>query len=387
MREYFITIAAIGFLLPASANAQRTAQQIAAEKAEADLEKVKLEIEKLGVDIGKSRIDSDNAALAALRSVPNAGASFSDAGKTAELTLLRRALAAGAAAKLADVLNGKVPASTGIKPRIVFGTTPPSIDQWLAFKEKRDKLYKGLANANDAWDSATSSRLSFVAISGVIALTATILPMLKTETAMIGFESKLDATEVQYVMRSALDAKGYGADDSDLRIPDAVEARRKLLDPVTGAYQTAKANLKEFHDFEKPTPRQEAVSNALKALLTTYESLETALESQDKGIISAVSILRQRDLAEDLANQPLVYVVDTKLGLTAMTKKGFFTGIFGEVPAYAYGVAMFDYVILPLNGQVSRGTVTCKMKKRKTVELISLEPGEPVNDGTSICDG
>jgi len=385
MRRTLAVLLSLSAIMPAVSLAQ-TAPSLADQKLAAEIEKLRAETEKIGVDTGKSRVDADNAALDALRKVPNATASMSEAGKTAELTLLRRALATGAAAKLAGVTGNAIQASASVQPKVIVGSTPPTIDQWLWFQDHRERVQDKLVKANDAWRAATASMQSLVAVSGALALAATVLPMLKTDTSMTGIEGKLEADELLHVMYAALAAKGFGVDDSELQIANYVTARDELLRPLAQAHLLAKANLKDFEEDSSPTPRQQKVAEALRAAIAAYDTLKSALETPASGRIPAVAMLRERDFANGMAARPLVYLTGARLGMTAMTKKGFFTGMFGDVPAYSYGTAIFDYALVTHGAPAKRGTVSCTVARRKTEELLKIKADKLAEIGATMCE-
>ncbi len=384
MRSNIRTMTLAAAALTSSTSLAQSVPPLAEQKTQAEIDKLRAETEKVIVDTGKSRIDVDNAALQALRVVPNAGASVGEAGKTAEVAILRRIMMAGASAKVVDALAVLSPnPDASVQPEIIVGSTPPSIDQWLWFDDHSAKVKGRLERANASWDKAALGLKSAVAVSAIVALAATILPMLKTETTMTGIDSEVDAVELRHIMYAALKAKGYGVNDAELTIQNPVEATRTLLEPLEPAHTKARDNLNEFN--ATGSPSMEAPGEALRAAIAEYDKLKDALEKQEAGKSIAVAVIRQRDLAASAANRPLVYLIKTKLAATAMTKKGFFTGIFGDVPAYAYGTAVFDYAIVKPSNVSQRGTVSCTVAKRRMAELMTQRPETLASTGAAIC--
>lgn len=356
------------------------------QKLQAEIDKLRAETEKTVVDTGKSRIDVDNAAMQALRGQANTGASVSDVSKTAEVAILRRIMAAGAAAKVVDALaTPGAKADSSVQPEVIIGTTPPSVDQWLWFEDHSSKLKKKLEMANSRWDQATGGLKSFTAVSGVVALAATILPMLRTETAMTGVDDAIDADELRHVMYAALSEKGYGVDDTELAVSNPVETTRTLFLTLAPAIGEARSNLRQFNGTGSPGPRVRAAGENLKAAVAEYDKLRGKIENPEPGQAGAVAIARQQAFAGSAVNRPLVYLLTTRLAVTAMTKKGFFTGMFGNVPAYAYGTAIFDYAIVSSGGASRRGTVSCTVAKRRMAELAKQRPETLASIGSTMC--
>ena len=371
-----------------------SAQSLIDQKTQAEIAKLQVETAKAKVDTEKARIEADNALFGTIRGASGGSATLSGGEKTAEALLLSRASLAGASAKLAGLLPAAgFPASTDIKPVIIWGQTPPSVAQWLIFTQERAKLQKQLKAAQTSWSSATSTKMAFLpAAAGVATLVATVIPLFKTDTTLVGGAVSVEESDVRASLAAALQQARYGTLNT-LDISDGAKIAADLLAPVADDYEAVRAAYENNYlvFFEGKLSKSgksneiKAAAAKLKAALDAHDSLRDQLLSETGGIVAATIVDRQRQLHSDPDKHPIIYLLNVDAAYTATTKKGLFTGLGGKVPAFASVTTIIDYAIVGKRGE-TRGTVSCTMANRDMKNLLTLEPHTYTSEGQELCD-
>jgi hypothetical protein len=354
------------------------------EKTKADTAKAKADLEKVLVDTEAAKAKAEVDALTPLKGIPNAGSTLSGPENTAEALLLSRIVTNGIATRVADaVVDAKIVATADVVPLVVIGSVPPSAGQWLSFKTKREALRVRLKEATTDFGSSMSSMAFLPAVGGAIALAGVILPMLKVDTTIAGVKANVEDVELETAVILALSNKGFGADYSDYEIATD-QILVDLLKPLSTEYLVAVQALAQFKTITDPSPGQKASGERLATVVGEYLKLESDLATETNGTTLATVINRQRRIDENRAKRPLIYLTTVKVATTAVTKKGFFTGMFGSGAPKLSGVAIADYVILYQNVK-ARGSVSCFIPDMTPKNLVAIDPKIPLSEAVSCA--
>lgn len=369
-------------------------QTLGDQKLEAEIAKLKVETEKAKVDTEKSRIDADNALFSTLRGTSGGTAAVTGGEKTAEGLLLSKASLAGASANIVALLpDAGFPASADIKPVVVWGNTPPSVAQWILFKEEREKIEKQLKAASADWVSSKGTKMAFLPAAAAIAtLVATVIPIFKTDTTLAGGTVSIEESDARASLGAALQTKGYGALAS-LGVTDGAALADELLSPIKSEYDAARAAYEDeylvYFDGRLSKGRQsdkiKAAAAKLKAALDAYKGLRGQLLADTGGIVTATVIDRQRLLHGSAAKHPIIYLLNVDAAYTSTTKKGMFTGLGGKVPAFGSVSTIIDFAIAGPAGE-KRGTSSCTIANRPMKNLLLLQPATFAVQGSALCD-
>ncbi|KTE04332.1 hypothetical protein ATE68_01390 [Sphingopyxis sp. H038] len=370
-----------------------SAQTLADQKTSAEIAKIQIETEKAKVDMEKARIEADNALFNVLRGASGGSASVSGGEKTAEGVLLSKAALAGASTRIVDALrDAGYPAATTTKPVIVWGSTPPSVAQYILFKEERAKRLAELEAANAAWADTKSTKMAFLPAAAAIAtLVATAIPLFKTDTTLAGGTVSFDEHDARAGVAAALAEAKYGAYAS-LGVADGAALADALLAPLASELKSAQSAYDtEYLPFyagratkTAQAKKIKAAGDKLKAAIDAYKTLRDTLLVDSGGTIAASMIDRQRQLYTSPADHPIIYLLNVDAAYTATTKKGLFTGLGGKIPAYGSVSTIIDYAIVGSQGE-KRGTAACTIANKPMKDAILLQPATFVSGAVSLC--
>lgn len=373
--------------------ATASAQSLSDQKTAAEIAKIQVETEKAKVDMEKARIDADNALFNVIRSATGGSAAVAGGEKTAEGLLISKASLAGASARIVDTLPGLgYAAGPDVQPVIIWGSAPPSVAQWLLFKEERAKLAKQFADANAAWAETKSGKMAFLpAAAAVATLVATVIPLFKTDTTLAGGTVSFDEQDARASLAAALQQATYGT-LTTLRVADGAALSDTLLSPLADAREAARAAYEdEYMAFMAgklgkgaQADKIRAAADKLKAALDAHKALRGQLLADTGGILAASVIDRQRQLHTNPAKHPLIYLLNVDAAYTATTKKGLFTGLGGKVPAFGSVSTIIDYAIVGPHGE-TRGAASCTIANKPMTALLGFDPATYTSKGVALC--
>ena len=380
---FLLGMSCVGLSLTPAASAQSLADQ-----------KLEAEITKLKVDTEKARLETDNALFSVIRSASGGSATVAGGEKTADGLLVSNAARTGSSANIVALL-AKIGVSAGadIRPIVIWGSTPPSVAQWLLFKQERDRTDKQLTDALRAWADTKNTKMAFVPAAAAIAtLVATVIPLFKTDTTIGGGAVSFDDSDARASLAAALLQAGYGVFPS-LTVTDGTALADTLLAPIADKREaTRRAYEDEYIVFYEGKLKEGGKSDTirlaaakLKAALDAYKALRDQLQSDTGGIVMASVIDRQRQLHVSPEKHPIIYLLNVDAAYTSTTKKGLLTGIGGKVPAFASVSTIVDYAMVSPQGE-QRGTTTCTIRNRPIKELLFLEPADYAIKGSTLCD-
>lgn len=384
------TSCAVLALSPAS-----LAQTSTDQKLEAEIAKLQVETEKAKFDTQKARIETDKALLSSIRDTSGSSATVTAGEKTVEGLLLSKASLAGASAKIVNELTSSgYPAGPDIKPIIIWGSKPPSVAEWLQFKEERERLKKQLKAANDAWASTKSTNKALLPTASVaVTLIATMIQLFKVDTTLAGGSVSFEENDARASLEAALRQANYGSFRT-LSVTDGAALANELLFSLVDEHEAARmayeneyaVNFEGRSSKSGPPDKFKAAGEKLKAALNAYRALHDQLVADTGGIVAASVIDRQRQLYSNPAQHPIIYILNVDAAYTSITKKGTFTNFTGGgVPAFGSATTIIDYAIAGLNGE-SRGTVACTIGNRPVKDLLHLKPETFAKQGTLLCD-
>ncbi len=394
------TLAAVIASVPAGA------QDVDALTKQANLELARMNVEKARAEAQKAQIDVANNRLAPLKGQTGDTATVSTGEKTVEALLLNREVMGGLSFRLVEQLCKRVTgcaaetlgqAFSNIKPVIIFGSTPPDLSFWYAFQADRAVVWRDLVLSMEIWGKAEeeykaeNDRKSFgiFSFSGVVAAVGVVLPLLKTDTTIVGATWTPTGVAVISAVERALAAKGFGVDDSAYRVTSGVETAKQLMgassyfpDNLTAKYEDARTlargkNLWNIASDPKSDAKLKNAAQRVVNAIAAYEALLKNLTTVTLGTMNATTIERMRQLERDLPTRPLLYIVNVEAAFTTTTKKGLFTG-FGTVPAYIASGIVVDYVIVNGDQPAVRGSVRCVISKKKMEDVFAL-------NGKTVC--
>jgi len=345
------------------------------EKARADTDKVRADTAKVLIDTEAAKAKAEVEALAPLKGIASAQTTLSGTEKTAEALQLNRLVINGVAERIVEaLLDAKVQPSPTTVPLVTSGAIPPGVGQWLGFENRRDALRLRLQQVTAGWNDVAGSK-NFIppAAAGAILLAGTILPMLKVDTTIAGVETKTDSLELENAIAMALEKKQFGVDYTNFLIPDAASVAA-LLAPLKTERDDAQTALDAYRTTSDATPAQKAAGDRLGSVMGEYNKLETDLGTETNGSTLAMVLMRQKGIYDGRKTRPLIYLTTVRSATTTVTRKGFFTGIFGSGAPTLSGYAIADYVIMLNDAKVARGTVICSIANLKPSELAVITP-------------
>lgn len=357
-------------------------------------QKLEAEIIKLKVDTQKARLETDNAMFSVIRGASGGSATVAGGEKTTEGLLLSKASLAGSSANVVALLaKTGVSAGADIRPIVIWGSTPPSVAQWLLFKQERERIDQQLSDALRAWANTKSTKMAFIpAAAAVATLVATVIPLFKTDTGIGGGAVTIDESDARASLAAALQQAGYGLFPS-LAVTNGAALADTLLAPIAEQRESARHAYEDeyivFYEGKlKEGGKADAIKLAamkLKAALDSYKALRDQLQSDSGGVVMASVIDRQRQIQESPERHPILYLLNVDAAYTSTTKKGLFTGIGGKIPAFGSVSTVVDYAIVSPRGE-QRGTTACTIRNRPIQETLILEPAGYAARGVTLCD-
>lgn len=383
MRKVLATVVACGSAIfndPAS-----FAQSLADQKLAAEIAKLKVETEK-------AKFESDNAQFSVIRGATGGEAKLTAPERTAEAVLLSRASLSGVATKVVTELQaaGFAPSKETI-PVVVWGSSPPSISQWLVFKEEHAKLRNQLASAISGWNDANSSKMMFGTVAAVATLVATVIPLFKTDSTLTGGTINPDESDMRAALSVALNRAGYGTFSSAI-LPNTESEVATLLGDLSDNYNKVRSYYNDqYLAFYAGLPattdkarKIQAAAEKLKAAMDQFDTLKSRITTEANGTTPSNLIYRQKMLTEQPHKHPLIYLLNVDGAFTATTKKGLFTGLVGKVPAYGTFTTVVDYAIAAPSVE-RRGTALCTIPNMAMKDVLVLDAGQMADAATSLC--
>lgn len=272
-------------------------------------------------------------------------AAITDAESTAEgLVLADYGMRSAAKAMAIKVKAWRTQHAAATEPLVVVqGSQAPSIAQWQSFNRMSAELERELKLVAQDWKTVTAGSAgggggtklgTFIAPTAVGAVISTISSLLKTDYGVTGTKLAPTADAMRAIIIGALSDEQIPLKLPEFQVagePTAVKTRLDELAPL----QKAASAL--YHDDYlkrlaaaggKPDKLDAAIASAganLATALADYDALVKALYTPVAAVLPAVEIERQRSLAG--AKQPFLYVTSFTSTLSAVTKKGLFTGI------------------------------------------------------------
>lgn len=194
---------------------------------------------------------------------------------------------------------------------------------------------------------------TFIAPIAVDAVISTISSLLKTDYGVAGTKLAPTADATRAIIIVALSDEQIPLRLPEFQVagePTAVKARLDELAPLQKAASVL------YHDnYLKrlaaaggtPDKLDAAIASAganLATALADYDALVKSLYMPVGAVLPAVEIERQRSLALAGAKQPFLYVTSFVSTLSAVTKKGLFTGI-RSTPASLRAASTIDFTL------------------------------------------
>lgn len=383
MRKLVTTVVACGSAI--LSNPEAFAQGLPDQKLAAEIAKLKAETEKI-------KLESDNAQFSVIRGATGGEAKLTAPEKTAEAVLLSRASLAGVATKVVTELNaaGFGP-SEDIAPVVVWGASPPSVSQWLLFKEEHAKLRNQFTSALRGWSDANSNKMMFGSVAALATLVATVIPLFKTDSTLSGGTITPDESDSRAALSAALLRAGYGTFQSTI-LPKTDAEVTMLLGGLSEDYNNArKIYNDEYLLFYAGLPANndkarkiQAAAEKLKAAIDQFETLRSRITTDTNGTTPATLIYRQKMLSENPQKHPIIYLLNVDGAFTATTKKGLFTGLGGKVPAYGTFTTVVDYAIAAPSVE-RRGTALCTIKNMPMKDVLDIDAKRMASAETNLC--
>lgn len=334
----------------------------AQEAASSEKDDVALAAARQALDAARQKQLLD--ALAAVKQTTEGKAAVTDAAATAEGLLVGDVGMRSAALKMADQVVTWRSAHTGAdKPLlVVLGAQAPSIAQWQAFDRASLELKERLGLVAKDWATVTGpapgggggTKLgTFIAPLAGVTLVTTLASLLKMDFGIAGTRLAPSSDATRAIVIWALSARAVPLKLPDLAIAGEPTGVKSRLDELAPLQKTVAGH---YHDDYlkrlaasggKPDKLDAAVAAAganLATALADYDALVKTLYTPAGSSLPAVEIERQRLIAGSISTQPVLYVTSFSAALTAVTKKGLFTGI-RSTPASLRVAGTIDFVI------------------------------------------
>ncbi len=351
----------------------------AAQESVADTT-ARLQLEQLRLAVEKARLEP----LTTLASQNGSSASIEGQADTAEAFTLKHAVYRQALAQLV----GNLGASPGEKVLVVFGSKPPSLNQWFTFQANAIAVRAALIKARADWDKAQSKKVPPRYWAGTVAapltILGTVISLLRSDSVIKGSAITVDDAALGTMLAEKLGAN-YAAEnlfdltmsrDGDRKADTLLRDASKTATPtsVESAYDKAAEALAEYNankdklpdlakSGDKGAEAKIAAGNNLIAAIAAYDALKANLLSSTDGITNAAHIEHQRALASDTPGITILYILSHSAALTSVTKKSVFGGL-RSTPATLRMATRIDYVWMK-NKTGTRSAVTCLTKAIK----------------------